>query len=241
MRELANKIKLEISKYEDPNKAVFLQRFFKTGKGQYAEGDIFIGVNMPTIRKIANNFKDTNLIDIELLLESPIHEHRMCGLVIMVNQAKKAKKSTKRELYDLYLRRTDRINNWDLVDISCRDVVGGYLLNKPKSPLYKLAESDNLWERRIAIVSTWYFIKCNQLEEAFKISKILLNDEQDLIHKAVGWMLREAGKKDQVALTNFLDKLASSMPRTALRYSLEKLPPSLKHHYMSIKPKYTIA
>ncbi len=237
MQKTADIIKADINKYEDPNKAVFLQKFFKTGVGQYAEGDVFIGVNMPTIRQIAKNFKDTSLIDLEQLLESPIHEHRMCALVIMVNQAKKAKESTKRELYDLYLRKTDRINNWDLVDISCRDIVGGYLLNKPRYPLYKLADSGNLWERRIAIVSTWYFIKYNQLEDTFEISKLLLNDEQDLIHKAVGWMLREAGKKDQVALTNFLEKFASFMPRTALRYSLEKLPPSLKHHYMSIKPK----
>lgn len=234
MRELANKIKLEISKYEDPNKAVFLQRFFKTGKGQYAEGDIFIGVNMPTIRQIAKKFNDANLIDIEQLLESPIHEHRMCGLVIMVNQAKKAKDTTKKELYNLYLKRTDRINNWDLVDISCRDIVGGYLLDKSKKTLYKLAESDNLWERRIAIVSTWYFISHHQLDETFKISKMLLNDEQDLIHKAVGWMLREAGKKDEKALKDFLNRYANKLPRTTLRYSLEKLPYLEKQYYMQL-------
>jgi 3-methyladenine DNA glycosylase AlkD len=225
----------ELNKYESPPDAVFLQRFFKTGEGEYGAGDIFIGLRVPLIRKVAKQFNDLPLNQIEKLLESPIHEHRMTALIIMTNQTKKADYMHKKALYNLYLKRTDRINNWDLVDVSCRDVVGGYLMDKPRDILYKLAKSTNLWERRIAIVSTWQFIRASQLDDTFAISKLLISDSEDLIHKAVGWMLREAGKKDELALKEFLDEYAFVLPRTALRYSLERLGSFDKKYYMALK------
>ncbi len=224
----------ELTKHEDPKKAQFLQKFFKTGRGQYGEGDIFLGVNMPTIRRISKDFITLSNSEIEKLLESPIHECRMLALIIMVNQFKKASELERKKLFNLYLANTSKINNWDLVDVSCRDIVGEYLLDKDRQRLYQLAKSKNLWERRIAIVSTWYFIKHNQLEDTFKISIILIDDKHDLIHKAVGWMLREAGKKDEQALKDFLNKYANKLPRTALRYSLEKLPNIEKQYYMQL-------
>lgn len=216
----------------NPERAAASQRFFKTGEGQYGAGDKFIGVTMPSNRAVCKEYKDLSLAEIEKLLESEVHEVRMAGLVIMTMQAKKAGEKLRKELYDLYLKRTDRINNWDLIDISCRDVVGGYLMDKPRDILYKLAKSKNLWERRIAIVSTAQFIGRNQLDDTFAISKLLLNDTHDLIHKAVGWMLREAGKRDRKALLKFLDENAHKMPRTALRYSIEHLSPELRKKYM---------
>lgn len=231
----ADNLITELDAYSNPKDAEFLQRFFKTYDGGYAEGDIFIGLRVPLTRKIASKYKKLSLTEIEKLLESPIHEHRLAGLVIMVEQAKRSTDSDLKNIYELYLKRTDRINNWDLVDISCRDILGKYLFRKDKAPLYKLAKSKNLWERRIAIVSTWWLIRENDLAETWKISELLLKDDQDLIHKAVGWMLREAGKKDEEQLKQFLDKHAYKMPRTMLRYSLEKLNPDDKQHYMNLK------
>lgn len=231
----SNDLMAELDSIGNPSDAEFLQRFFKTYDGGYAEGDIFIGLRVPITRKIASKYKELTLTEIEKLLDSPIHEHRLAGLVIMVGQAKKSEHSVLKNIYELYLKRTDRINNWDLVDISCRDIVGKYLFRKDRAPLYKLAKSKNMWERRIAIVSTWWFIRENDLTETWKISEILLNDDHDLIHKAVGWMLREAGKKNEQLLKQFLDKHADKMPRTMLRYSLEKLNPVDKQHYMNLK------
>ncbi len=231
----AHDLKTELNAHEDPTHAELEQRFFKTYKGGYAEGDIFIGLRVPLIRKITKAYASLPLNEIEELLESPIHEHRFAGLVIMTLQARKADESSLRDLYQLYLRRTDRINNWDLVDISCRDVVGRYLYDKSRQPLYKLAGSANLWERRIAMVSSSFFIGKHDLADTFKIAQMLLHDDHDLIHKAVGWMLREAGKKDEAQLLTFLDKNAAEMPRTALRYSLERLNPVDKQHYMTLK------
>ncbi len=228
----AQVIKASLDEVGSPTDAEFLQRFFKTGKGAYGEGDIFIGVRMPVVRKIASAYNDLPLAEIEELLDSPIHEHRMTALVIMVNKAKKASEDQLEQLYDLYLRRTDRINNWDLVDISCPNIVGKYLFDKPKQPLYKLAQSKDLWERRIAIISTAYFIRTGQNDDTFKLAGILMDDTHDLIHKAVGWMLREAGKKDEARLKLFLDKHASTMPRTMLRYSIEKLHSKDKIYFM---------
>lgn len=231
----ADNLKNELNAHEDPTHAELEQRFFKTYKSGYAEGDVFIGLRVPLIRKITKAYVGLSLREIEELLESPIHEHRFAGLVIMTLQARKADVSALQALYELYVRRTDRINNWDLVDISCRDVVGQYLFDKSRQPLYKLAQSPNLWERRIAMVSTSYFIGKQDLADTFKIAKLLLHDEHDLIHKAVGWMLREAGKKDEAQLLAFLDSNAAIMPRTALRYSLERLNPVDKQHYMTLK------
>ena len=231
----AAELQKELNVHENPVDAVFLQRFFKTGKGQYGEGDIFIGLRVPQTRLIAKKYRDISLGEIEKLLESPIHEHRLAAVIIMTEQAKRANQVLKKQLYDLYLRRTDRMNNWDIIDVSCRGVVGGYLLDKSRNPLYKLAKSTVLWERRIAIVSTWQFIRERDLDDTFKIAELLLNDTEDLMHKATGWMLREAGKRDEARLKVFLDQHASVMPRTMLRYSLERLHPNDKAHYMKQK------
>lgn len=224
-----------LNQIASPERAKASQWFFKTGKGQYGHGDKFIGVSMPDNRTLCKKYAALSLEEIEKLLESDIHEARMAGLIIMTDQAKKADEQLKQKLYDLYLRRTDRINNWDLIDISCRQVVGGYLENKPRDILYKLARSSDLWERRIAIVSTAFFISKGQLKDTFEISKLLLGDSHDLIHKAVGWMLRETGKKDRGQLLKFLDEYAYKMPRTALRYSIEHLPHNDRLKYMSAK------
>jgi len=225
-----------LNQHASDTDAIFLQRFFKTGPGEYGEGDQFIGLRVPQTRQICRDFFDLSIDQIETMLESPIHEHRLAGLIIMSNQAKSKKVSTshKELLYELYLRRTDRINNWDLVDTSCRDVVGGYLMDKPRDILYQLAESNDLWERRIAIVSTWEFIRHGDLDDTFRLSKALKNDKQDLIHKASGWMLREAGKKDVNRLVEFLDENATTMPRTMLRYSIEKLPETQRRYYLGL-------
>lgn len=230
----------DLKKYSDkrPREDIeFMKRFFKTGPGQYGEGDEPMGVRVPEIRVVCKKYADLTLTEVEELLESPLHEVREGALIVMANQAIKAKNdlAAKKALFDLYLRRTDRINNWDLVDCSCRDVVGGYLLNRPRDALYKLAKSDNLWERRIAMVSTWEFIRKNDLADTFKIAEMLLGDKQDLIHKAVGWMLREAGKRDRAQLLAFLDKHAATMPRTALRYAIEHLDPKKRAMYMGSK------
>lgn len=229
-------IKSELDAHENPADAAFLQRFFKTGQGQYGEGDVFIGLRVPQTRAIAKRYRDLSIAELEKLLKSPIHEHRLAAAIIMTEQAKTASPELKKSLYELYLRRTDRINNWDIIDISCRDVVGGYLMDKPREPLYKLARSDSLWERRIAMVSTWQFIRAGDLDDTFRIAEMLLKDNEDLMHKAAGWMLREAGKKDEAKLKEFLDQHAHAMPRTMLRYSLERLHPADKAHYMKQRP-----
>jgi len=210
-----------------------LARFFKTGPGQYAEGDIFIGVTVPINRKICKKYHEMDIIEIEKALDNPVHEVRLAAVMIMANQSKKADPALKKSLYNLYLRRTDRINNWDIVDASCRDVVGEYLMDKPRDPLYKLAKSGSLWERRIAMVSTWAFIRAGQDADVYKIATLLLGDSHDLIHKAVGWMLREAGKKvSRPHLLAFLDAHAHRMPRTTLRYAIEHLDPATRLAYM---------
>jgi len=184
---------------------------------------------------VAGRYRGLSLEEIEKLLESPIHEHRLAAVIIMTEQAKRANDNQRKTLFDLYLKRTDRMNNWDIVDLSCREVVGGYLLDKPRDALYKLATSEDIWERRIAMVSTWQFIRIGQLGDTFSIAELLLDDGHDLIHKAVGWMLREAGKKDEAALKAFLNEHAAVMPRTALRYSIERLHPNDKAYYMTRK------
>lgn len=233
----AQQLVLALGRYASDADAVILQRFFKTGKGQYGEGDQFLGIKVPVTRRVCRDFRDLPLDQIEALLESPFHEHRLAALVIMTEQAKSKRTPSahKQALFELYLRRTDRINNWDLVDVSCRDVVGGYLFDKPRDVLYRLAASSNLWERRIAMVSTWEFIRRGDTHDTWQLAEALLHDKEDLMHKAIGWMLREAGKRDLDGLLAFLDKHAHAMPRTMLRYSLEKLPESQRRHYMQFK------
>jgi len=214
-----------------------IQRYFKSGEGQYAEGDKFIGVRMGQVFALAKEFIDMPPSEIAKLLESPIHEVRVGAVSIMDWQARSKKISDERrkELFELYIKRHDRINNWDLVDRSAPYVVGGYLFDKPRAILYKLACSKNMWERRTAIVSTFYFIRKGEIDDTFKIAEMLINDKEDLIHKAVGGWLREAGKKDRQRLLSFLDKYAATMPRTALRYAIERLDKKLRERYMSMK------
>ena len=221
-------IKKELRKYSNPKKAKFLSGFFKTGKGEYGEGDKFIGVTLPSIRKVSTMFKDTELKNVQILLDSEIHEERLLGAIILTNKYP----SNEDEVYKFYLKNSKRINNWDIVDVSAHKIVGPYLLNKDKKILYKLAKSKNLWERRIAIVSTFYFIKNKSYKDIIKLCEILIDDKEDLIHKATGWMLREVGKMNKKELDKFLDKYHKKMPRTMLRYSLEKHSKNERIKYM---------
>jgi DNA alkylation repair enzyme len=223
--------------HRSPAEAKKYLRYFKTGKGQYGEGDVFMGVRMGQVFALAKEFIEMPPNEIEKLLESPIHEVRAGAVSIMdwQSRSKKTPEARRKELFDLYMRRHDRINNWDLVDRSAPYVVGGYLFDKPRDILYKLARSKNVWERRTAIVSTYYFVRQRDVADTFKIAEMLLNDDQDLIHKAAGGWLREAGKKDPRKLFSFLDKHAATMPRTALRYAIERLDKKQRDHYLSMK------
>ncbi|HEX2623498.1 MAG TPA: DNA alkylation repair protein [Phototrophicaceae bacterium] len=228
-----------LNAHQSPDEFKKIQRYFKSDKGEYGEGDLFMGVRMGQVFALAKEFIDMPPAELEKLLESPIHEVRAGALSIMDKQArrKKTPESRRKELYDLYLRRHDRVNNWDLVDVSAPRVIGSYLFDfgKPRDILYTLAGSQILWERRTAIISTLYFIKQRDLTDAFNIAELLLNDEQDLVHKAVGWAMRTAGGVDRQRLLNFLDQYAATMPRTLLRYSIEQLDPDQRAHYMSLK------
>ena len=228
---MLNQLKQELNKLKDPEKAKILQRFFKTGKGEYGEGDIFLGIMVPEQRKIAKKYQNLTLKELQNLLNSKIHEQRQISLYILISKYKQEKE----KIFNFYLKNTKNINNWDLVDLSAPNILGNYLLEKDKSILYKLAKSNNLWERRIAILSTYEFIKNNQFEHTLKISEILLNDKHDLIHKTVGWMLREAGKKDLEALECFLRSYYKKMPRTMLRYAIERFPEEKRQPYLKGK------
>ncbi|HUC90173.1 MAG TPA: DNA alkylation repair protein [Patescibacteria group bacterium] len=238
MAKIVDQVLAELDKYASPADAEFLQRFFKTGEGQYGAGDVFIGVRVPNTRRVARQFKDLSLPEIEALLDSPVHEMRLCAVIIMTEQAKRANESQSRELLDLYLHRTDRINNWDIVDLSCRDVVGEYVLKHPEQEklLRKLASSKDIWERRIAIVSTWQLIRAGRLDMTFEISRQLLSDKHDLVQKAVGWMLREAGKRDARRLRRFLTDNIKHIPRTTLRYAIERFEPEERQAFLKFKP-----
>jgi 3-methyladenine DNA glycosylase AlkD len=223
----------ELLSVANPEKAQFLQGFFKTGKGQYAEGDVMLGIVVPITRDIVKRCPELPFNEIRILLDSEYHEARLAGLLLLVKQFKKAKPEKQKEIFDFYLQNAQKANNWDLVDVTCRDVIGAYLLDKEdRSILYELAGSDNLWEQRIAIVSTWMFIKYRQFEDTLAISEKLLSHKHDLMHKAVGWMLREVGKKDRQTLVDFLEKHYSKMPRTALRYAIEHFSPEQKAYFM---------
>ncbi|EKD43188.1 MAG: putative DNA alkylation repair enzyme [uncultured bacterium] len=199
-----------------------LSGFFKTGKGQYGEGDVFLGIYVPNQRKISKKYLELSFTDLSTLLKSKIHEHRLGALFILNDQFNKADTKTQKKIFEFYLKNAKSINNWDLVDLSAPRIVGMWLNNKPKDILYKLAHSNNLWQKRIAIISTLAFIREKHFEDTLKIAEILLDDTHDLIHKAAGWMLREVGKKDVVVLKKFLDKHCKKMPRTMLRYAIEK-------------------
>lgn len=223
----------ELKEIQDPEKAKILLKFFKTGKGQYGEGDIFLGIKVPEQRKIAKKYSSIPLDDISQLLKSKFHEFRLTSLLILVLKYKKEDFKRKKEIVEFYLSHMEDINNWDLVDSSAPYILGDFLLDKDKSILYRLAKSDNLWERRIAILSTFAFIKNNQFEDALNISEILLFDKHDLIHKAVGWMLREISKRDDRTEEEFLEKHYRIMPRTMLRYAIEKFDKDKRKFYLS--------
>jgi 3-methyladenine DNA glycosylase AlkD len=216
----------------NPNQAAILQRFFKTGKGEYGEGDVFLGIKVPIQRQIARKYAGLSLPKIQELLNSKIHEYRLVGLLILVDKFKKGSETEKGNIFNFYLKNTKNINNWDLVDLTAHHIVGGFLQDKKKDILYKLAESKSLWEKRIAIIATFYYIKKEEFKDALRVSEILLNDSHDLIHKAVGWMLREIGKKDEKVLEKFLEKHYKNMPRTMLRYSIERLPEERRKMYL---------
>ena len=199
-------------------------RFFKTGPGQYGEGDTFIGINVPTLRTVSRSFRVMPLDEIRALLNSPVHEERHLALMILVLQVAKGDEAHRKRAFELYLSNTQFINNWDLVDCSAPQVVGGFLMNKPRKPLFDLTRSKCLWERRIAIVSTQHFIRREEFDGPLTISRLLLGDKEDLIHKAAGWMLREVGKKDPAVLEAFLDRHGGIMPRTMLRYAIREVP-----------------
>lgn len=214
-------LKKELRASADPERARNLAWFFKTGKGQYGYGDRFIGLTVPTVRRIAHRYVHLPLTDVATLLASPIHEHRFAALEILVAQYEREKSKA---IFDFYLKHTKFVNNWDLVDTSAPYIVGEHLLKRPRKVLYRLAKSKNLWERRIAIVSTFSFIKAGEIDDTFAIAKLLLDDDHDLIHKAVGWALREAGKQSKPELLRFLKANYAKLPRTTLRYAIERFP-----------------
>lgn len=220
----------------DPVKAEFLPRFFKTGKGQYGYGDRFLGVVVPKIRKVANSHSQAAEEVILRLLASPYHEERLTALLILVEQFRRGGPDRKREICELYLSHTRSVNNWDLVDLSAPIIVGEYLYGKDTAVLSKLARSSDLWERRIAMLATFAFIKRGESNEALEVAGLLVQDTHDLIHKAVGWMLRETGKRCSIEVEcHFLDRHAATMPRTMLRYAIERFPGHLKKRYMEKK------
>ena len=231
---MLNQLKKDLRKLANSKKGKDLSKFFKTGKGEYGEGDIFLGIAVPNQRKIAKKYATLSLGEIQDLLSSKIHEHRLTSLFILISKFENGNNKLKKEIFDFYLKNTKNINNWDLVDLSAPKILGAYIIDhlKEKKILYKLAKSKNLWEKRIAMLSTFAFIKNNEFDDTLKISKILLKDEHDLIHKAVGWMLREIGKKDQKTEEKFLKKHYKKMPRTMLRYAIEKFQKNKKEFYM---------
>lgn len=228
----AKDVQKRLKELANPEHAAISQKFFKTGPGQYGEGDLFIGVRVPVLRKLAGQFKALPFNECKILLRSAIHEERLLALLIFVHMFNQGTLDVKKDIYQLYLRSTELINNWDLVDTSAEHIVGAYLADKSKRPLYSLARSKNLWERRIAIMATFGYVKNHAFSDTLKLSKILLDDPHDLIHKAAGWMLREIGKRDLKAEESFLKEHYKRMPRTMLRYAIEKFPEKMRQQYL---------
>ena len=222
----------ELRKYASKERAKTNAWFFKTGKGQYGEGDKFIGVSNPDARKVALKYQALPLTEIKSLLYSKIHEERFVALEMLVARYESGDVKEKKKIVDFYLKNKKQVNNWDLVDTSASYILGDYLFDKDRSILYKLAKSKSLWDRRIAVVSTHFFIKQKDFKDIFALTQMLLKDKEDLMHKALGWMLREVGKKDEKVLTSFLDNQAKALPRTTLRYAIERLASVQKKKYM---------
>ena len=231
---MLNSISNELKVLANPQKAKVLANFFKTGKDEYGEGDVFLGITVPELRQVARKHSNLSLSEIRKLLCSPIHEERLASLLVLVSKYESADPVAKEEIFDFYIDNAKSVNNWDLADLSAAKIAGNYLLDKDKAVLYRLAKSKSLWERRIAIISTYEFIRNNQFEDTFKIAGLLLSDRHDLIHKAVGWMLREVGKRDRLAEEKFLKKHAVEMPRTMLRYAVERFSSEKKRRYMAL-------
>ena len=225
MKQLTKTITNKLQALSNAEKREIFPRFFKAGKGEYGEGDRFLGVTVPNIRAIAKLHKDISIEEIRELIRSEWHEVRLCALIIMVEKSKKKDEALRKELFNLYLSQTKRINNWDLVDLSCRFIIGEYLLDKSRNILYQLAQSPLLWDNRIAIVSTYAFIRKGQLEDTYALSDLMMQHPHDLMHKAIGWMLREAGKRDSERLYDYVMSHRADMPRTMLRYAIEKFSP----------------
>lgn len=231
---MIKQIEKDFRKYSDPTKAKHSSRFFKTGKGEYGEGDIFLGLTNPEIKGIVKKYyEEISFKDLLYLIQSKYHDYRMFGLQCLVSKYQKSKTAKERkEIYDIYIDNTKYINNWDLVDVTCYKVVGEYLKDKDRKILYTFAKSKDLWKQRISIISTYSFIRTNDFKDTLAISKILLNHEHDLIHKAVGWMLREVGKRNQDIEEEFLKKYYMNMPRTMLRYAIERFEEDKRQKYL---------
>jgi len=233
---MISQIKQDLQKLANPEQAKILQRFFKTGKGEYGEGDVFLGIKVPEQRKVAKKHLDISLSELQELVQSKYHEHRLTGFMMIEYKFQKAEKKNDKkeqeELYDFFIKNKEYANNWDIIDVTTPKVVGKYLFDKDRAILYKLAKSKSIWDRRIAVLATFWFIYKNDFFDSIKIAEILVDDKHDLIHKAVGWMLREVGKRDQAVEEKFLDRHYKTMPRMMLRYALERLPEDRRKHYM---------
>ncbi len=229
-------LRQDLKRLSNPAKAKLLAGFFKTGKGHYGEGDVFLGIQVPYTRAVARCYPTLTLKDVAMLLASPIHEERLAALLVLVNQYEKGSEESRNEIFRFYVKNAKQVNNWDLVDLSAPKIVGKHLLGKGKKGrqvLARLAKSESLWERRIAIVSTYVFIRNGRFSQTFTIAEILLKDSHDLIHKAVGWMLREVGKRDKAAEEKFLQRHYREMPRTMLRYAIERFSPMKRKSYLA--------
>lgn len=225
-------IRHNLEALSNPGDALFAQRFFKTGPGEYGEGDLFRGIRVPVLRKLSRTLDDAPLPEVIRLLASAFHEDRLLALLMLMRRFGQGDESMREQIYNLYLANTRFINNWDLVDISAEHIVGSFLLHRPRKPLYLLADSETLWERRIAVLATFHFIRRGEFHDTLALAEKLLQDTQELIHKATGWMLREVGKRDLVALEDFLLQHYRRMPRIMLRYALERFPEERRQHYL---------
>lgn len=228
-------IQRELRRLSNKDRAQHAQRFFKTGKGEYGEGDKFLGIRVPVLRSLVRTYRGITADDACVLLASPYHEERMLSLFFLVEMFQKGDDALREKIYTLYLENTDRINSWDLVDVTAAHIVGAFLFKRDRRPLYMLALSESLWERRMAIISTFYFIRQHDFKDTLELSKILLHDAEDLMHKAVGWMLREVGKRGLEAEEAFLIKYYADMPRTMLRYAIEKFPEKRRQLFLKGK------
>jgi len=230
---MSGEIRARLRERADPARVPILQRFFKTGPGEYGEGDVFAGITVPDLRAVCRECRDAAIPEILELLASPVHEERLLALMLLVEAFRRGTDAGKRDIYRLYLANTKFINNWDLVDSSAAQIVGAFLSTRSRAPLRRLARSSSLWERRIAIVATLFFIRQDDLDETFRIADLLLADDHDLIHKAVGWMLREAGKRHPEAERGYLKTRYRRMPRTMLRYAIERFPEAERRRYLA--------